>query len=287
MTARAGSYTDFPNGEHYEFVDQRVTEAVTSRTGSDKDISGDVGSKLFDRPVKESATAWAERDSHGPSDEYGKSYTDFSNGEHYESVDRRVTEAVTSRTGSDMDMSNDENSNLCDRPATESATEWDSQDSQDPDNEYWSNVYRQAEQAMREMTGTDANLLGDKYPDVVKELVRRTMKLLDEHDALPVEQQTGCEVPGCQCNGRVEFMVRGSEDMTETDDSDYEDSSVFDQPVTESVTAWAGSDTDLPSYEHSGFFGLPVTESVTARAGSDTNFPHGEYSEVVDRPVTE
>ena len=38
-----------------------------------------------------------------------------------------------------------------------------------------------------------------------------------------MEQQTGCEVPGCQCNGRVEFMVRGSEDMTETDDSEWED----------------------------------------------------------------
>ena len=49
------------------------------------------------------------------------------------------------------------------------------------------------------------------------------MRAWDEHDALPVEQQTGCEMPGCQCNGRVEFMVRGSEDMTETDDSEWED----------------------------------------------------------------
>ena len=128
-----------------------------------------------------------------------------------------------SSTGSDMDMSNDEDSNLCDRPATEAATEWDSQDSQDPDDPYWSNVYRQAKQAMREMTGTDANLLGDKNPDVVKELVRMTMRLWDEHNALPVEQRSGCEVPGCQCNGRVEFMDWGSEDMTETDDSEYED----------------------------------------------------------------
>ena len=120
-----------------------------------------------------------------------------------------------SSTGSDMDMSNDEDSNLCDRPAMESATEWDSQDSQDPDDkEYWSNVYRQAKQAMREMTGTDANLLGDKYPDVVKELVRMTMRAWAKHNALPVEQRSGCEVPGCQCNGRVEFMDWGSEDMT-------------------------------------------------------------------------
>ena len=125
VTARAGSYTDFPNGEHYEFVDRRVTEAVTSRTGSDKDISGDGGSKLFDGPVTESAMAWAERDSHGPSDEYGKNYTDFPNGEHYEFVDRRVTEAVTSRTGSDKDISGDEDS-ICDTSDDEFLTdeEW-------------------------------------------------------------------------------------------------------------------------------------------------------------------
>ena len=116
------SYTDFPNVEQYEFVDRRVTEAVSSRTGSDKDISGDVGTKLFDRPVKESATAWAERDYHGPSDEYGKSYSDFPNGEHYEFVDRRVTEAVTSRPGSENDITSNENYNLVDRPVTELAT---------------------------------------------------------------------------------------------------------------------------------------------------------------------
>ena len=40
----------------------------------------------------------------------------------------------------------------------------------------------------------------------------------------------------------------------------------FGRPVTESVTAWAGSDTDFPSGEHSEFFDRPVTESVTARA---------------------
>ena len=129
-----------------------------------------------------------------------------------------------SSTGSDMDMSSDEDSNLCDRLATESATEWEGQDSQDPNNkEYWINLKLQAREVMREMTGTDANLSGDKYPDVVKEIARMTMRAWAEHDALPVEQRTGCEVPGCQCNGRVEYMDWGSEDMTETDDSEYED----------------------------------------------------------------
>ena len=66
------------------------------------------------------------------------------------------------------------------------------------------------------MTGNDDTLSDDNYPDIVKNIVRTarmTMRAWDEHDALPVEQQTGCEMPGCQCNGRVEFMVRGSEDM--------------------------------------------------------------------------
>ena len=113
--------------------------------------------------------------------------------------------------------------NLFDRPVTESATAWDSRDSQGPSNkEYW-NVGRQAKQAMREMTGNDANLSGDKYPDVVKEIARETIRAWAENNAQPVEQRAGCQVPGCQCNGRVEYMDWGSEDMTETDDSEYED----------------------------------------------------------------
>ena len=50
------------------------------------------------------------------------------------------------------------------------------------------------------------------------------------------------------------------------------DSKLFDRPVTESVTAWAGSDTDHPSGEHLEFCNRPVTESVTARA-ADTEEP--------------
>ena len=43
-------------------------------------------------------------------------------------------------------------------------------------------------------------------------------------------------------------------------------SEIVDRPVTELVTARAGSDTDFPSGEHSEFFDRPVTESVTVRA---------------------
>ena len=138
--------------------------------------------------------------------------------------DKPVDHQRGSQTGSDRNYSSEEDSNLCDRPVTETATAGDGQDSLDPNNtEYWYNVNLLARQAM---TGNDDTLLDDNYPDIVKNIVRTawmTMRAWDEQDALPVEQQTGCEMPGCQCNGRVEFMVRGSEDMTETDDSEWED----------------------------------------------------------------
>ena len=115
---------------------------------------------------------------------------------------------------SEVDMSSDEDSNLCDRPVAMSGTAWDGQEPQDEsDTEYWSNANRLAMQALGEMTRSDANISENKYPDIVNKIVRMTMRAWAEHDALPIEQQTGCEMPGCQCNGRVEFMFRGSEDI--------------------------------------------------------------------------
>ena len=129
--------------------------------------------------------------------------------------DKPVDHERGSQTGSDKNNSSDEDSNLCDRPVTESAMAWDGQDSQDPNNtEYWDNVNQQARQALWEMTGNDATLSGDKYPDISE---------WAEENARPVEERAGCEVPGCQCNGRVEYMGWGSDYMTETDDSEYED----------------------------------------------------------------
>ena len=127
------------------------------------------------------------------------------------------------RTGSDKDISSDEDSNLFDRPVTESATAWDRRDSQGPSKEYWNNVGRQVKEAMTEMTRNDANISGDNYPEFVKQIARETMRAWAENNAEPVEQRASCQVPGCQCNGRIEYMDWGSEDMTETDDSEYED----------------------------------------------------------------
>ena len=59
MTARAGSDTDFPSGEHSEFFGRPVTESVTARAGSDTDFPNGEHSESVDRPVTESVTARA------------------------------------------------------------------------------------------------------------------------------------------------------------------------------------------------------------------------------------
>ena len=46
----------------------------------------------------------------------------------------------------------------------------------------------------------------------------------DDDEETRVEQLSGCRIPGCQCEGRIEFMEWGSDDMTETDDSEFEGS---------------------------------------------------------------
>ena len=38
-----------------------------------------------------------------------------------------------------------------------------------------------------------------------------------------VEQFSGCRIPGCQCEGRIEYMEWDSDDMTDAEDSEWED----------------------------------------------------------------
>ena len=177
---------------------------MTSRTGSDKDISGDVSSELFDRPVTESATAWAERDSHGPSDEY------------------------------------------------------------------WIKIGRPVWEAMRGMARNIANISGYDYSDVVKQIDRKSAMEWAENNARPVEQGAGCQVPDCQCDGRIEIMEWGPEDMTETDDSDY-----AVQPMTV-------ADDDIPKPRDQ-----PVDRGRGSITGSDVNMSSDEESNLCDRPVME
>ena len=65
--------------------DKKDNRGRRRRTGSDKDISSDEDSNLFDRPVTESATAWAGSD------------TDHPSGEHLKFCNRPVTESVMAR----------------------------------------------------------------------------------------------------------------------------------------------------------------------------------------------
>ena len=46
----------------------------------------------------------------------------------------------------------------------------------------------------------------------------------DDDEETWVEQLSGCRIPSCQCDGHVAVMEWGSDDMTETDDSEYEGS---------------------------------------------------------------
>ena len=116
----------------------------------------------------------------------------------------------------------DEESILFDRPVTESATAWAERDSHGPSDEYWENSGRPVTEAMTEMAGNDANIFRDDYSDFVDQLVRETLRSGAESGEPQTKQYYGCRIPDCQCDGSIE-MEWGSVDMTETDDSEYED----------------------------------------------------------------
>ena len=44
-----------------------------------------------------------------------------------------------------------------------------------------------------------------------------------EEEESQVEQLPGCRIPGCQCEGRIEYMEWDSDDMTDSEDSEWED----------------------------------------------------------------
>ena len=60
---------------------------------------------------------------------------------------------------------------------------------------------------MREMTGDEANFSEDNYPGPpVKMIAREIRRAWAVNNALPVEERESCRVPGCQCNGRADYM---------------------------------------------------------------------------------
>ena len=44
----------------------------------------------------------------------------------------------------------------------------------------------------------------------------------DEEES-QVEQFSGCRIPGCHCEGRIEYMEWDSDDMSDSEDSEWED----------------------------------------------------------------
>ena len=149
-------------------------------------------------------------------------------------------------------------------------------------------------QAMSEMTGTDANLLGDEYPDAVKELVRRTLKLLDEHYQSELTGLTGCGEYSSTSNlwewvDRPVTKGNMARSGIKTDFPCQEHSDIVDRPITESVSARVKNETMYPSYEHSDkqsvLVDIQSTESLMSRSGSKTKLLSDALSEMVDRPV--
>ena len=46
---------------------------------------------------------------------------------------------------------------------------------------------------------------------------------LSDEEESQVEQFAGCRIPGCQCEGRIKYMEWDSDDMTDSEDSEWED----------------------------------------------------------------
>ena len=63
----------------------------------------------------------------------------------------------------------------------------------------------------------------DSGTDGVNSDIAALADFSDDDEETRIEQLSGCRIPGCQCEGRIEFMEWGSDDMTETDDSEYDD----------------------------------------------------------------
>ena len=169
--------------------------------------------------------------------------SDFSDDDEETEVEHQTVP----RTRSDRDYSIEEESNLCDRPVTKTMTAGDGPDSLDPnDKEYWPTVSRPTRQAF---LLDDDSLSDSNYPDVVKNIVRRsrlTIMALEEYDAPPFEQETGCGTPGCECDECVEFKFQDSDEMTETDESEWEDTAVRDNWPYETNNIYNYSEGIIP-----------------------------------------
>ena len=103
---------------------------------------------------------------------------------------------------------------------------------------------------MREMASDEDNFSADNYPGPVKQIAREIRRAWAENNAKPVEERESCEITGCQCNGRVDYMDWNSDDMTETDYSDYEETeAVIRDSIGSAIDDEFLTDEALPNSE--------------------------------------
>ena len=69
---QAGNDTDFPNGEHSEFVNRPVTGLVTAQTENNINFPSEEDSEFFGQSVTEPVKSWAGSDTDLPSDEHSE-----------------------------------------------------------------------------------------------------------------------------------------------------------------------------------------------------------------------
>ena len=122
------------------------------------------------------------------------------------------------RTGIDQYIHSDEDSVFLDRPVAGSATVGAWQDA--PSKIDGINVGRMVIEEMTEMANDEANFSADNYPGQISREIRRACA---DNNAKPVEERKSCQIPGCQYNGRADYMDWSLDDMTETDYSEYEE----------------------------------------------------------------
>ena len=233
-----------------------------TRIGSDKDISSDTNSNLFDRPVTESATAWAGRYSH-------------SDGEYWENFGRRMTDGMKILARDHGNITGDDYSFVVKQLARRTMRAWAEERARPVEQHAGCRIPDCQCDGRIEIMG-HSGLINRPVVESVSARECKDTKF-SSNDHLDKESDI--------VNRPVtESVVARS--RSETDFSRDEHLYIVNRPVTEPMTARDGSDTNFPSSVHSDLVDRPVTESVTTRPETDIDFFGEEQSELVNRPIT-
>ena len=243
----------------------------------------------------ESATAWAGRDSHGPSDE------------SCENSGRPVTDAMTEMAGNDVNISGVDYSDLVDQLVRETMRawaesgeplgcripgckcdgriedmEWGSVDMAD-DSEYDDSEYDDPDDRANRLYEESCNY------DLSEGMTPRTdtPPLRRKNNGQELQESTSC---ASELESQTDEESLNSEPTvqpgTVADGDIPTQGDEEDSYGPNELTGWTGCDADSTSGELSKIIDRPVTESVMARPETDTVFPSSEHSELVGRPVT-